>query len=341
MITQEEKIVDINIMNILEREILCFMPQRIKTVLKSADPKKLKNIEELRLRADKPLIIQKGFQDWFINLKGVVSDKSDNSFIVSKEDVISTLEMMSENSIYAYQEEIKNGYITLKGGHRVGIVGKVITDGTAVKNIKDISSLNIRISREVMGCSINIFKYLLNEKQEIYNTLIISPPQCGKTTILRDLSRVLSDGLNEMNFKGIKVGIVDERSEIAACFKGVPQNKVGVRTDVLDGCPKILGMAMLIRSMSPQVIITDEIGNCGDKDAIMMVLNAGVKIITTAHGYNISELESRQEVLSMLREKVFERYIVLSNRAGPGTLEEIIDGISMKTLFKRGNTNVT
>ena len=123
---------------------------------------------------------------------------------------------------------------------------------------------------------------------------------------------------------------MDERSEIAACLHGVPQNNVGLRTDVLDGCPKSLGMAMLIRSMSPNVIITDEIGNDGDRDAVHCVLNAGVKIVTSAHGYNVSELQSRREVLRMMEEKVFERYIVLGSLNGPGTLMEVIDGANMK-----------
>ena len=169
----------------------------------------------------------------------------------------------------------------------------------------------------------------------VYNTLIISPPGCGKTTLLRDLSRVVSSGSQKFGFNGLKVGIIDERSEIAACYKGVSQNEIGVRTDVLDGCPKAVGMSMMLRSMSPQVIVTDEIGNQGDKEAVMRILNAGVKIITTAHGFNISELKTRQEVLGLIEEKAFERFIVLSNILGPGTIEEIVDGTIMKIIVRR------
>lgn len=145
---------------------------------------------------------------------------------------------------------------------------------------------------------------------------------------------MLSNGLHESIFKGVKVGIVDERSEIAACFKGIPQNDVGIRTDVLDGCPKTIGMDMLIRSMSPKVVITDEIGNDGDRDAIQRVLNAGVKIIASAHGYNVSELKSRREVLGLLQEKVFDKLIVLGNSKGPGTIVEVVDGKSIN--FREG-----
>jgi stage III sporulation protein AA len=256
----------------------------------------------------------------------------DQSFILTQYEIIRTLELMSENSIYAYQDEIKCGFITLRGGHRIGITGKAVMEGSSIRNIKDISALNIRVSREVPGCAEKLMRYVTNRGNQVFNTLIISPPQCGKTTMLRDMARLLSDGMQEPCFDGIKVGIIDERSEIAACYRGVPQNCVGMRTDVLDSCPKRIGIDIMLRSMSPKVIITDEIGNQGDKDAIMRVVNAGVKIITSAHGYNISEMQSRQEVISLIEGKVFERYIVLSNSKGPGTVEEVVDGTNMKVL---------
>ena len=314
----------------VEKDILPYISNGVRSILLKLDKKELCIVEEIRLRAGKPLMIQNYEGDRFVRTDGSTSRYMENLFIVPQEEIIKTLELMSENSIYAYQDEIKNGFITLKGGHRVGIAGRVVLEGSTVKSIKDISGLNIRVSREIQGCADKIVRYVISNNKEIYNTLIISPPQCGKTTALRDIARLISSGIVGMGFGGVQVGIIDERSEIAACYKGVPQNDVGVRTDVLDGCPKISGMAMMLRSMSPRVIITDEIGNQGDKDAIMMVINAGVKIITTAHGYNITELKSRREVISLINEKVFERYIVLSNRSGPGTVEEVIDGISMK-----------
>lgn len=320
----------------LENQVLRFIAQGIRNILLKIDSARWHSIEEIRLRSDMPLMIQNSHMDWFVDNNGRLKDVyGDNLFIVQQDDVLKTLGLMSENSIYAYQDEIKNGFITLKGGHRVGITGKVVLDANSVKNIKDISGLNIRISHEITGCSRRILNYIFKNEKEIFNTLLISPPQCGKTTMIRDVARYLSDGFDDIGFRGMKVGIVDERSEIAACYRGVPQNKVGLRTDVLDGCPKALGMTMLLRSMSPQVIITDEIGNQGDRDAVMMVVNAGVKIITTAHGYNISELKTRQEVISLIESKVFERYIVLSNLNGPGTLEEVLDGPSMKVIYRR------
>jgi len=327
-------IIDIGLRN-LESDIIRFISQEIREIILSIRADRLRFIEEIRLRADKPLMLHNYLDDWFIDKRGNLTKEIEDLYFVKQDEINKTLELMSGNSIYAYQEEIKSGYLTLKGGHRVGVTGKAVLDGEYIKNIKDISGLNIRISREICGCANNLMTYILKNREEVFNTLIISPPQCGKTTMLRDIARSVSDGIEEFSFKGIKVGIVDERSEIAACHKGVAQNKVGVRTDVLDGCPKALGMVIMLRSMSPKVIVTDEIGNQGDKDAVMRVINAGIKIISTAHGYNISELKSRQEVLSLINEKVFERYIVLSNHDGPGTLEEVVDGTTMRVIFKR------
>lgn len=325
-----------NSLNRLKRDILPVLSQEIADVLCRVDIGRLEQLEEIRLRADKPLMLQNYRNEWFVMADGSLGTTSGKAVIVTQKGISRTLELMSENSIYAFQEEIKNGYLTIRGGHRIGIVGRVVYDGNSIKNIKDISGLNIRLSNQIIGCAEKMMKHLIKGKSSICNTLLISPPQCGKTTLLRDIARGLSDGIPALEFKGIKVGIVDERSEIAACYKGVPQNNVGMRTDVLDGCLKSMGMIMMIRSMSPDVIITDEIGCEGDRDAVLGALNAGVKIITTAHGYNISELKSRREVLKLLEDNVFERYIVLGNSKGPGTLVEVVDGTTMKTVAGEG-----
>ncbi|NLK87005.1 MAG: stage III sporulation protein AA [Clostridiaceae bacterium] len=316
----------------LNKDILPVLSKRVAAAIEGAMIYGLEPLEEIRLRADKPLVMLNSCREWFIGRDGLPSSKPSGSFTVTQEDIKNSIEMMSENSVYAYQEEIKNGYITIRGGHRVGLTGRVVLDASGVKNIKDISGLNIRLSNQIFGCSSKVMGYIVKNASDIFNTLIISPPQCGKTTILRDIARNLSNGMPDTGFKGVKVAIVDERSELAACVKGIPQNDVGIRTDVLDGCPKNIGMKMMIRSMSPKVIITDEIGNEGDRQAVHSVLNAGVRIITTAHGYNISELKSRREVLMLVQDKVFERYIVLNDTNGPGSLAEVIDGTNMSVL---------
>jgi stage III sporulation protein AA len=321
----------------LRKDILPLISGRVAAAVSGALIYGLEPLEEIRLRAGKPLVLQNWSREWFIGSDGLPAAKPAGSFIVTREDIRTTLELMSENSVYAYQDEIKNGFITIRGGHRVGIAGRAVLDGGSVRNIKDISGLNIRISNQIFGCSSKVLRYLIKNETDIYNTLIISPPQCGKTTILRDIARNISNGVPEMGFRGIKVAIVDERSEIAASLRGVPQNDVGLRTDVLDGCPKSIGMKMMIRSMSPKAIITDEIGNDGDREAVHSVLNAGVRIITTAHGYNISELKSRREVLKLMEDKVFDRYIVLDDSEGPGTLAEVVDGKTMKVIGGAGH----
>lgn len=318
----------------IERDILPFLSLRIRNALQKADISKEAGIEEIRLRTDRPLMLTGNGSEYFVGAEGALSINKSHSLVVNQSDIHKTLELMSENSIYAYQEDIRNGFITLKGGHRVGIAGRAVVDGKSIKNIKEISGLSIRLSKEIKGCSKEVIRYILNSTG-VYSTLIISPPQCGKTTILRDITRIISDGGAEYGNRGLKVGLVDERSEIASCFKGIPQNDVGLRTDILDSCPKAVGMVMLLRSMSPQVIVTDEIGNEGDKEAVRQVINAGVKIITTAHGFNVSEMKTRHEVLSLIEEKVFERFVVLSRSLGPGTLEEVMDGKTMKMLYKR------
>ena len=322
--------------DILEQDILLYISPGIRKIFKRIDFKKLGPIEEIRLRAGKPIMVQTLGGDCFIDEEGRITNRyGEHLFMVSQEDIIKTLELMSENSVYAYNSEIRNGFITLKGGHRVGIVGKAVLESNSVKNIKDISGLNIRISMEFLGCSDEIIKYIVKGENDVYNTLLISPPQCGKTTMLRDVTRLLSDGMDEPRFKGLKIGVVDERSELASCHKGVPQHNIGIRTDVLDGCPKSIGILMLLRSMSPQVIVTDEIGERGDFDAVMRVVNAGVKLITTIHGYSLKEIESKKEIMELMEMRVFERYIILSGAKGPGTVEEIIDGASKRTLLKR------
>ncbi|WP_024831210.1 stage III sporulation protein AA [Ruminiclostridium josui] len=309
----------------VQYEILPFLVPSIGKIIQKININELDDLEEIRLRAEKPLMVFCRKRDWFVTQNGQLTRSLSEAYIVNQKEIVKTLELMSENSIYAYQDEIKSGYITLRGGHRVGLSGKVILQESKIRNIKDFNGLNIRIAKEIKGSAKHIINYIIKNSFDIYNTLIVGPPQCGKTTILRDLSRMLSNGEPEYDFNGIKVGIVDERSEIAACCKGVPQNDVGYRTDVLDGCPKVLGMEMLLRSMSPGIIITDEIGTHGDKDAILKVLNSGIKIIASAHGYNITELKMRDELLSLIKSAAFERYIVLSARNGPGTLEEVVD----------------
>ncbi len=318
----------------VQSDILPYLIPSIRAILMKMDIEKLDNLQEIRMRAGNPLMVFYRNKDLFVTVYGEMSANIGEAYFVAQNEIIKSLELMSENSVYAFQDEIRSGYLTLRGGHRVGLSGRVIVQEGQIRNIKDFNSLNIRVAKEIHGCSSKLISFIIKNSNDIYNTLIIGPPQSGKTTILRDAARFLSNGNEGTDFKGLKIGIVDERSEIAACSKGIPQNDVGFRTDVMDGCPKALGMEMLLRSMSPNIIVTDEIGTQGDREAIMKVLNSGVKIIVSAHGYNISELKMREELLALIRSNTFERYIVLSSSNGPGTLEEVFDS-KQSAIYRR------
>jgi len=246
----------------LQENLLEYFSERVfvclNTYLKKQEKGRTMNtLEEVRIRADKPIILK------FNEGEKIFEEK------VTTEEILETLQYICENSIYSYQNQICNGYITVRGGHRIGIVGSAVMEKNKVINIHNVSGLNFRIARQIIGCSNGVLEHILDkEKSNIYNTLIVSPPGAGKTTILRDLIRQVSNGDIKKDFCGLNVAVVDERGEIAAMYKGVPQNDIGVRTDVLDNIPKWIGMKMLIRSMAPEVICADEIGNIEDVDAI-------------------------------------------------------------------------
>lgn len=267
----------------------------------------LEGFEEIRMKT---------FQDTIVRSEGREISLHDGK-LITPELLDETLNRLLDYSYYAYEEELSKGYITIEGGHRVGICGTVTLKEGHVHLIKDVSSLNIRRSRQIIGASRKVISSVCDEKRNaIRNTLIISPPKCGKTTILRDIARSLS-------YKGYRVGICDERSEIAGCYNGRSSYDLGSRTDILDGCPKAEGILMLIRSMSPDVIITDEIGKKEDVGAIEAALCAGVKTITSIHGSSYEDVES-SAVGELIRGHVFETLIFLSAEPATGTVKRIM-----------------
>ena len=272
-------------------------------------------LQEIRMRIGQPLTVMIDGEEQILPLK-------ERAHIVTKEEIKETIEYMSRYSLYAYENELRQGFLTLEGGHRVGVAGKVIVDRGKVKNIQYISSLNIRIAHEVIGCADELIPYITKNKK-VCHTLIISPPRCGKTTLLRDLIRQISDG-NEY-VKGCSVGVVDERSEIGGCYMGIVQNNLGMRTDVLDCCPKAEGMIMLIRSMRPEVIAVDEIGGSEDVHAIEYAMHCGCRMLATAHADSMEELQKKPVFDRLIREKRFERYVLLGNEPQIGTIQEIYD----------------
>ena len=261
-------------------------------------------VQEIRIRVGSQIIIKTNKKDDIII-----------NYFVTREDILEIMQVICNNSIYSYQNEIANGYITINGGHRVGITGDVVLENNKVINIKYISSLNFRIARQILDCSNNILKYVINlEENTIFHTLIVSPPGAGKTTILKDLVRKISDGIPEIGFKGIDVSLIDERGEISAMYNGVPQNKIGIRTDVLENVSKPIGIKMAVRSMAPKVIVADEIGNYNDIEAINYAVCSGVKGIFTAHSLSYETMMLNKELNKLINMKIIERIIFLDSK---------------------------
>ena len=305
-------------------DVIRLFPEQIREILRQADwnPEEL---QEIRLRAGKPLILRQQGKEYFLSRKGMLTRHKELAYLVSQEQIRTTMEYLGQFSLYAYEEELRQGFLTIQGGHRVGVSGKTIIENHQVKGVRQISCINIRFSHQVKGCADPVMPYVLH-CQSVCHTLIISPPRCGKTTLLRDLIRQLSDGTEE--FPGCTVGVVDERSEIGGSYQGIPQNDVGIRTDLLDCCPKAEGMMMLIRSMSPEVIAVDEIGNYEDINGVEMILNSGCKLLATVHGSSIEDIQKKPLLERMIREHVFERYIILQGEdyQGAGNISRIYDG---------------
>ena len=242
----------------------------------------------------------------------VGQEEKELEHLTTTQEILEILQRVCDNSIYTYQNQICNGFVTIKGGHRVGITGNVVIKEGEVINISHIYSLNFRVARQILGCSQKILPYLLNLKENnIYNTIILSPPGRGKTTMLRDSIRNISNGIKEYNFKGINVGVVDERGEIAAMYKGVPQNDLGKRADILDNISKAEGMKMLVRSMNPKVVVADEIGKKEDVEAINYAVCSGVKGLFTAHGANLNDIILNPILSELYKLKIIERIILI------------------------------
>ena len=272
-------------------------------------------LQEIRLRTGQPLRVLRGNRE-------AVRSENGQPHIVTKEEMRETMEYISHYSLYAYENELRQGFLTVEGGHRVGVAGKGIMEKDKVKNIQYISSVNIRVSHEVIGCADRPPPYITKNMQGCH-TPIISPPCCGKTTLIRDLIRQISDG--NQYVKGCSVGVVDERSELGGCYLGIAQNHLGTRTDILDCCPKAEGMIMLIRSMSPQVIAVDEIGTSEDIHAIEYAMQCGCKLIASVHGLNMDEATKKPVLGELIRRRMFERYVVLGNGERPGEIRGIYD----------------
>lgn len=278
---------------------------------------------EIRLRVNYPILIKKVKTDIFL----------DKNYKVTKKDIDDIVSNFTRNSIHAFEREIKSGYITVEGGHRVGLGGDCIYEGELFKGFKNITSLNIRIAREYKGCSENYIKYFINSSKNIYNTLIIGPPLSGKTTFIRDVCANLSDGRSAPYFEGFDITLIDERGEISAVHNGIPQMYVGSRTDVLSYCMKKEGFFMGIRALSPKVIISDELGSKDDFEIVQYALKSGVNIITTAHGFSLEDVKKNIYLKTIIENNFFDRAIILKSSKKPGVVKEVYDFERNRVIF--------
>ena len=303
--------------------ILNYFPDKIEKKIAEEILDKLDALEEIRLRVQRPIILKFNDTDKIIK------------YSLTTEEILSCLQMICENSIYTYQNQIAEGFITIKGGHRVGITGSCVIDEGKVININYIYSLNFRVAKQVLGSSQKLLGHVLDfEQNSVYNTLIVAPPGAGKTTVLRDLIRQISSGIKDVKFKALNVGVVDERGEIAALYKGVPQNDIGIKTDVIENVHKSIGMRMLIRSMAPHVIVADEIGNQDDIEAINYAVCSGCKGIFTAHGSTIEDIMLNPVLKTCLNNHIFDKLIFLSHEQ-KGNIKYVYEMNKKNTAYQK------
>lgn len=306
----------------LQEEVIRLFPEHLRFKWKNTAQMGEK-LTEIRLRSQCPVILNIGGEEWYPEESGVLTRDMKKARILAKDELNQILKHICRYSLYAYEEEMSKGYVSADGGFRVGIAGEVILnpDGT-IRNVRYISSLNIRIAHEAVGAAGELLPWLY-EDGRLHNILLISPPGCGKTTLLRDIIRLVSDG--NCMAAGQTVGVVDERSEIGGCFQGIPRNHIGMRTDILDGCPKQEGMMMLLRSMAPKVVAVDELGGRADIHALEQVMKCGCSVVTTIHGGSYEEACEKPFLSPLIEEKAFGRYLVLGKKKERYIVEQIRD----------------
>ena len=274
---------------------------------------------EMRFRLGRPVSVNYNGKYYYLGGEGL-SDKPTSAFCCTREIIRYILDRATERSMYAVAGQLASGFLTVRGGIRLGVAGQIVTEGKDVKTIKNICSLNIRVPHEVQFCSQVAAGYIFGSGNNMQNSLILSPPGGGKTTFLRDLAFIAGLKMPLSN-----VLIVDERNEIAACHEGEPMLDVGLCADVYTDCSKRFAFESGIRGMRPDIIITDEIAGSTDADALLYAMSSGVKVIASAHARTPHDLAGSDGWDKLIRSRMITRYVCISDRNGPGTHEGVYD----------------
>lgn len=313
-------------------EICPALPPRVREAVRALPAAQRQSLLEIRLRRGRAAMGVTAEGDLYLCCEG-------QSVACTEDEWAAAVRLVTQCSVYALERELSAGFITLSGGHRVGLVGRAVLDGDEVRTQTELSSMNYRVARQIIGVADRLMPYVLSaDRARVLNILILSGPGLGKTTLLRDIARQLSEGWgcdagsgsmigsghSAGAVAGFRVGIVDERSEIAACSQGVPQNELGPRADVIDGCPKAAGIMVMIRSMSPDVVVTDEVGRREDASALEEAARCGVAVIATAHALDPEDAARRPVLRDVLAQGAFDRAVVLGRSLGLGTCERVV-----------------
>ncbi len=294
-------------------DIICsYMPMRLREIMIKVSPHQLSETTEIRLRINRPISYISATKYGYLNQNSeIVPSYFKELITIEKNEIEQILQSLCKYSVHSCSRELSQGFFTIENGIRVGVSGSFASIDTPV--LKYVSGLNFRISREITGCAEELFNKVYS--QNSYSVLICGSVNSGKTTILRDLCRLCGNSY--------KVTLIDERSEIASAIDGVAQHDIGIQTDLLEGCSRANGIISAIRTLSPQLIVCDEISTFEDCEAILRGQGCGVKFIATAHAESFEDLKSRTLLEPLFKMKVFDYVIFLEGESKPGKVSEV------------------